>query len=220
MTGKWAATDTLAKLQDTHDAYGIGLSVGEADYQQMMALFDSRDRALAQWADKARFLAPSSTGTAFRRQTRHGERSPPRPDHGTTTGACCSRGLTGGMPAIDGDINFGGVLTTKGGITLPPARPTGCRGFRYGDRRGCLRDELLPLLGAAHGLSLPRMRRCLVKATGGRFFGYDGTAIQHRLQVRILPVQSGPPRHAFEWHLRNISAKSRVRPAGVHAGMP
>ena len=49
LTEKWNAADTLAKLQETHDAYGISLSVGAADYRQMMALFDSRDRAaLAQ----------------------------------------------------------------------------------------------------------------------------------------------------------------------------
>ncbi|MEC8806087.1 MAG: hypothetical protein VXX27_05205, partial [Pseudomonadota bacterium] len=182
MTGKWTAADTLAKLQDTHDAYGIGLLVGEADYQQMMALFDSRDReALAQsrltrrgfWQlllDRDGLPATNppwgkiasldlTTGT-HNWSVPFGKRVP-----------------TAGKPAIDGDINFGGVLTTKGGITFATGTPDRMlRAFDTVTGEALWQHEL-PHAGSAPPMGF-HYRGCdvvLVKATGGRFFGYDGT---------------------------------------------
>ena len=182
MTGKWTAADTLAKLQDTHDAHGIGLSVGEADYQQMMALFDSRDReALAQsrltrrgfWQlllDRDGLPATNppwgkiasldlTTGT-HNWSVPFGKRVP-----------------TAGKLAIDGDINFGGVLTTKGGITFATGTPDRMlRAFDTVTGEALWQHEL-PHAGSAPPMGF-HYRGCdvvLVKATGGRFFGYDGT---------------------------------------------
>ena len=182
MTGKWGAADTLAKLQATHDAYGIKLSVGEGEYEEMMALFDRGDRAaLAQsrltkrgfWQlllDRDGLPATNppwgkiasldlTTGTHNWRVP-FGKRVP-----------------TGGEPAIDGDINFGGVLTTGGGVTFATGTPDRMlRAFDTATGNALWQHEL-PFAGSAPPMGFHH-RGCdvvLVKATGGRFFGYDGT---------------------------------------------
>ena len=182
LTEKWNAADTLAKLQDTHDAYGISLSVGAADYRQMMALFDSRDRAA---------LAESRlTRRGFWQLLLDRDGLPAtNPPWGKITSINLNTGRhnwsvpfgrkepDSGLSAIDGDINFGGVLTTGGGVTFATGTPDRMlRAFDTATGETLWQHEL------AHAGSAPPMgfhhRGCdiiVVKATGGRFFGYAGT---------------------------------------------
>jgi len=182
LTEKWNAADTLAKLQDTHDAYGIKLEIGKADYRQMMALFDSRDRAaLAEsrltkrgfWQlllDRNGLPAtnpPWGQITSIDRNTGRHNWSVP----------LGRREPDSVQPAIDGDINFGGVLTTGGGISFATGTPDRLlRAFDTATGNELWRHEL-PFAGSAPPMGFHH-RGCdiiLVKAAGGRFFGYDGT---------------------------------------------
>ena len=182
LTEKWQAADTLGKLQATHDAYGIDLPISETDYQRMMALFDSRDReALA---------ASRLTKRGFWQLLLDRDGLPAtNPPWGKITSLDLTTGirnwsvpfgkraLDSGVPGIAGDINFGGVLTTDGAVAFATGTPDRMlRAFDVVTGEELWRHEL-SFAGSAPPMGF-HFRGCdivVVKATGGRFFGFDGT---------------------------------------------
>ena len=182
LTEKWQAADTLGKLQTTHDAYGIDLPISEADYQRMMAGFDSRDReALAGsrltkrgfWQLLLDRDGLPATDPPWGKITSL-DLTTGTPNWSVPFG---ERALDSGMPGIAGDINFGGVLTTDGAVAFATGTPDRMlRAFDVVTGEELWRHEL-SFAGSAPPMGF-HFRGCdivVVKATGGRFFGFDGT---------------------------------------------
>jgi len=182
LTDKWLAADTFEKVQATHRAFGVPLFMDAAEYLQMMAHFDDRDRdALANGRLMKRGFwqllldadgLPASNppwGRITSLNLNSGEHNWTVP-FGT-------RKPGNGKADIRGDINFGGLLTTAGGILFATGTPDRMvRAFDTATGQ-MLWEHQLPYAGSAPPMGF-HFRGCdviIVKATGGRFVGFDGT---------------------------------------------
>ena len=85
------------------------------------------------------------------------------------------RGSSGSSKIGPGDINFGGVLVTAGGITIATGTPDKMiRAYDSKTGKELWRNQL-PYAGSAPPMTF-RYKSCqyvIVTATGGRFVGYD-----------------------------------------------
>ena len=182
LTEKWQAANSLSKLQTTHNIFDIELSISEAQYFEIMAYFDERDRlALSEqrlrqqgfWQlvlDKDGLPATNPPwGNITSMNLNLGSHNWTRP-FGV-------RHSPEHQQKYVGDINFGGVLTTGAGLGFATGTPDNLiRAFDLATGN-VVWEHRLPYAGSAPPMGFT-FRGCdilVLNATGGRFFGFEGT---------------------------------------------
>lgn len=180
-THKWPSVDTARKVIDLHKEFDIDLDISSKTYTAMMTHFRTMDEmAFQQGRFKRKGLwqlildnngLPATTppwGGLASVNLNSGAHNWSVPLGVRSTGAS--------LPAIDGDINFGGVMTTASGIGFATGTPDSMvRAFNMADG-SLLWKGRLPYAGSAPPMGFNH-RGCdmiVVTATGGRFVGFQG----------------------------------------------
>ena len=182
LTDKWRAADSLSKLQATHDVFDIELPVSKAQYSEMMAYFDARDRA----ALSKQRLRPQGFWQLVLDRDGLPATNPPwgnitslnlNSGSHTWTRPFGVRQSGNHKQAHVGDINFGGLLTTGGGVGFASGTPDNFfRAFDLATGETVWKHQL-PYAGSAPPMAFS-FKGCdilVLNATGGRFVGFKGT---------------------------------------------
>ena len=191
-TDKWNSVDTVEKARSLHNFFGVDLNTSGEEYDAMMKYFAEYDQKLKEenklvkvgfWQlilDKKGMPAttpPWGKITNINLLTGTKEWSVPLGVRKTESSG----------DEIAGDINFGGVLTTKSKIVFATGTPDQ-NAYAYSMKTGkVIWKTALPYAGSAQPMAF-RHRGCDVvvfTATGGRFWGFGAngdTTVAYKLR--------------------------------------
>ena len=177
-TNKWSAIDTYKKVLKIHKEHNIDFDLNANQYQDMMDYFDKFDENLFQnnlvkkqgfWQillDKKGLPATKSPwGKITNIDLSNGEKVWEIP---------FGQRKINETDYIDGDQNFGGVISTKSKIIFANGNPNS-KAYAYNVEDGKkIWETSLPYAGSAPPMAF-RYKGCdiiIFTATGGRFVGY------------------------------------------------